>query len=146
MIIQGKIWGYTSPIFNKNNVEVHIAEIKKGGYCSKHLHKYKYNRFVVLKGKLQISIWKKYADQLLEDITILKASEECTVPPNEFHKFMALENTTVLEIYWVELNEMDIVREDQGGILDETTTNELNVHAVSGGRKAYLPDPYASEK
>lgn len=140
MIIQGKIWGYTSPIFNKNNVEVHIAEVRKGGYCSKHLHKYKYNRFIVLKGKLQVSIWKNYKDEMIEDISILKDSQECTVAPNEYHKFMALENTTVLEIYWVQLCESDIMREDHGGMMNETETDILSGGAISGGRKAVFLD------
>lgn len=121
MIIQGKIWGYTTPLFNKNNVELHIAVIKKGGYCSKHFHKFKYNRFVVLKGKLKVTIWKNYGTEILEDISILETHQECTVSPGDFHKFEALEETTCLELYWVELNECDIVRQDHGGLVDEKT-------------------------
>ena len=60
---QGKIWGETSPIFNKNNVEIHRIEIKKGGYCSKHKHEHKFNAFFVEKGKLQISVWKNNTSQ-----------------------------------------------------------------------------------
>ena len=123
MIIQGKIWGHTTPLFNKNNVELHIACIKKGGYCSKHLHKFKYNRFVVLKGRLKVTIWKNYGTETLEDISILETSQECTVSPGDFHKFEALEETTCLEIYWVDLNENDIVRLDHGGMLNEKTTD-----------------------
>lgn len=141
MIIQGKIWGHTTPLFNKNNVEVHIAQIKKGGYCSKHIHKHKFNQFIVLKGKLQISIWKQYAKEEIEDITILTEFQECIVNPNDPHKFLALEDTTVLELYWVELNEVDIVREDHGGMIDEKAT-DISCEEYEGRiRKAVIFDP-----
>ena len=32
--IQGKIWGKTQGLFNKNNVEIHRIETNKGGFCS----------------------------------------------------------------------------------------------------------------
>lgn len=120
MIIQGKVWGKTSPIFNKNNVELHVIAIEKGGFCSNHCHKHKFNKFVVLNGKLKVTITKDYG---LHDVTILEAGQECTVAPGEFHKFEALERTEALELYWVELNEKDIVRVDVGGILHEAATS-----------------------
>lgn len=123
MIIQGKVWGETSQIFNKNNVELHYVHINKGGYCSKHKHRFKYNRFVILRGKLKVTIWKEYADTTLEDVTILESGRECTVPPGEYHRFEALEDCLLFEIYWVDLNENDIVRKDNGGMLDEAETN-----------------------
>ncbi len=143
MIIQGKVWGYTSPLFNKNNVEMHLMHIKKGGYCSKHFHKSKFNRFVVTHGKLKITIWKDYGNEtILEDITIISSGEECTVNPGDFHRFEALEDTEALEIYWVSLLENDIVREDQGGVSKyETKTdfsNEVERISAQFGRKAIL--------
>ncbi len=116
MNIQGKVWGETRPLFNKNNVEVHYLDIKKGGYCSKHLHKHKYNKFIVIKGKLKVSIWKDYGTETLEDISIIQSSGECTVPPGDYHRFQALEDTQAFEIYWIELSDSDIVREDHGGM------------------------------
>lgn len=128
MNIQGKVWGRTSPLFNKNNVEVHIIEIRKGGFCSKHLHKTKFNKFVVCTGKLQVNIWKDYGNGTsMCDETILTGGEECVVPPGHYHQFIALEDTSALEIYWVELNEDDIIRDNMGG-LDATqadTSDEI---------------------
>ena len=37
----GKVWGKTANIFSNPNFEVHRIEVNKGGYCSKHKHKYK---------------------------------------------------------------------------------------------------------
>ena len=110
---QGKVWGTTQPLFNKNNVEIHRIETNKGGYCSKHKHQYKYNCFYVEKGKLKITAWKN--DYNLVDITILSTGEATTVPPGEHHVFEALEDSVCYEIYWVEISESDIIREDHVG-------------------------------
>jgi mannose-6-phosphate isomerase-like protein (cupin superfamily) len=126
MIMKGKVWGDTSALFNKNNVEVHLINIKKGGFCSKHYHQHKYNLFIILEGKLKITEWHtNNKDQVtLEDITILQSGMSYYVNPLVYHRFEALEDTKALEIYWVELSESDIVREDQGGIKDETKADE----------------------
>jgi quercetin dioxygenase-like cupin family protein len=138
MNIQGKVWGYTSSLFNKNNVEIHLLQADKGGYCSKHYHKSKYNRFFVIKGILKITVWKDYGTETLEDVTILGTGMECTVPPGDFHRFEALEDTDALEIYWVDLRENDIVREDHGGMkTDETQTDTSD--EIEGYRSEYEP-------
>ena len=117
----GKIWGTTYPLFNKNNVEIHRLEINKGAYCSKHHHEHKFNMFCVEKGKLEINIFKKYklatTGEIKEgvDTTILTTKMATTVDPLEDHQFKALENTILYEIYWVELDEDDIVRKNMGG-------------------------------
>ena len=111
--IQGKVWGETQPLFCKNNVEIHRIEVNKGGFCSKHKHQYKYNAFFVDSGCLKITAWKNDYD--LIDETLVKTGQITTCPPNEYHKFEALEDTVAYEIYWVELNEKDIIRENCGG-------------------------------
>ena len=110
---QGKVWGETQPLFNKNNVEIHRIDINSGGYCSKHKHEFKYNCFYVEKGRLKITAWKDDYD--LIDVTILESGQATTVPPGEYHTFTALDDTVCYEIYWVELSSKDIVREDHGG-------------------------------
>ena len=41
MNIQGKVWGSTSNLFSKNNVEINRITCDKGGYCSEHKHESK---------------------------------------------------------------------------------------------------------
>lgn len=137
MIIQGKVWGHTSPLYNQNNVELHLVHINKGGFCSRHMHKFKFNRFVVISGKLKVTIWKDYGLTTLEDVSILNASQECTVPPGYFHKFEALEDTLALELYWVELTVDDIVRADHGGIYEAQT----NIIPETNGSSIQPKDP-----
>lgn len=115
MKIQGKVWGKTQDIFKNSNFELHRIEIKKGGFCSKHQHKHKYNAFFVEKGKLKIIIYE--TDYELVDNTTISTGELSIVKPGVYHKFEAIEDTICYEIYWVELNHDDIEREDVGGII-----------------------------
>ena len=42
------------------------------------------------------------------------------VPPVVDHRFVALENTKALEVYWIDgLDPSDIVRKDSGGLKTE---------------------------
>ena len=41
----GKIWGSTELILANSSLEFHRIDFKKGGVCSKHKHKYKWNGF-----------------------------------------------------------------------------------------------------
>ena len=117
MDISGKVWGITSKIFDKNNVEIHRIVGKAARYCSKHKHDHKFNMFFVEKGEVNIRIWKNDYD--LVDTTILKESQSCIVPPGEYHQFEITKDSIAYEIYWVELDTKDIVRENVGGALNE---------------------------
>jgi len=113
---ESKIWGETRCLFSDNNVEVHRIKANKFGYCSIHKHSNKYNIFFVETGKLKVTIFRDDAGQKIEDITILGPEEMTVVGPGLLHQFEALEDTVALEIYYVKLNENDIIRESLGGI------------------------------
>lgn len=131
MIIQGKTWGQTSPIFNHNNTEIHYVKINAGGYCSKHFHKHKFNRFVMLSGQLKVTIWNEYANgEFLEDVTIIDAGFETTIPPGKYHRFEAMTDCILLEIYWVDLITDDIVRADHGGMKNAQKANISSKAAI----------------
>lgn len=115
MEIQGKVWGSTSPIFHKNNVEINRIIGKKGGFSSFHCHKHKFNLFFVESGVIKVTIQKDYGSGVLEDETIVGPGQQTTVPPNQFHKFEVVEDCVAYEIYWVELDPNDIERLTVGG-------------------------------
>jgi quercetin dioxygenase-like cupin family protein len=94
-------------------VEISRIEINKGGFCSKHFHRSKFNSFFLESGKLKIKVWKNDYD--LCDETILEPGDFTTVNPTEFHQFEALEDCVAFEIYWVNLEADDIIRENVGG-------------------------------
>lgn len=115
---QGKIWGFTQEIFNKNNVSINRIFIKKNSFCSKHYHEHKTNIFFVESGSILVEEWKQ--EYNLIDKTILNQNESCIIDPKVFHKFTGLEDSIVYEIYYVELSNKDIIREDTGGLNEKS--------------------------
>ncbi len=115
MFISGKIWGKASEIFNKNNVSIHRLLIYKNTMCSRHKHEHKYNIFFVESGKILVKEWKN--EYALIDETILENGQMCIVSPGTYHEFNGLEDSIVYEIYYVELNNNDIIRENTGSKL-----------------------------
>lgn len=109
----GKVWGITELIHANGVLEFHRIEANAGKFCSKHLHKTKWNGFFVEKGRLLIRVWKNNYD--LVDETILEDGDFTAVGPGEFHQFEALEDTVAFELYWAEFDHNDIERETVGG-------------------------------
>ena len=113
MIKQGKIWGETSMIFQKPNFEFHRVEVKKGGFCSTHKHKNKFNAFYMEQGEMKIKIHQDDYD--LIDETIIKEGDLSIVKPGLYHSFEAVYDSICYEIYWTELQHDDIERKNIGG-------------------------------
>jgi quercetin dioxygenase-like cupin family protein len=120
-MISGKVWGTTQCIFKHNNVSIHRIDIKKGGTCSKHYHLHKYNRFFVENGNLKILVWQKDYD--LVDETILSPGQSTEIKPGLFHQFVALEDTIAYEIYYLELEDNDIIRDSCGHLISPNRKN-----------------------
>lgn len=114
MIIQSKVWGKTQKIFGNENFEIHRIEVEKGGYCSKHYHKHKYNMFFIESGELTIKIWRK--DSGIVDSTPISEGQSTVVDPGSWHMFIGGDDTVAYEIYWTESISEDIVREFPGGV------------------------------
>ncbi|MFA6336095.1 MAG: cupin domain-containing protein [Bacteroidales bacterium] len=104
--IQGKIWGQTAKVFAFNGVSAHWIKVKRGGFCSKHTHEHKWNRFVVLSGRLSVKIWQNGTP----DETIIEEGGVTDVPPGVRHEFEALTDVVALEFYFTILADEDIDR------------------------------------
>ena len=115
MDINGKIWGETSKIFSKNNIEIFRIHGKAAGKSSMHMHEHKYSMFFVEKGKIKVTIEKNDYD--LIDITELGTHQSMIIRPKEYHCFEVIDDNSICyEIYWTELNTNDIIRKDCGSI------------------------------
>lgn len=113
-MIAGKVWGETQLIHANGVLEFHRIVVRRGGTCSKHMHRFKWNGFYVETGKLLVRVWK--SDYALVDETILVDRDFTQVKPGEYHQFEALADTVAYELYWAEFDHGDIVREDHGFI------------------------------
>lgn len=115
MKTQGKVWGVTQELIKGSVFEVHRIEIKRKGYCSLHRHIHKNNMFFVESGLIEVEVHKNDYD--LVDTTVLRAGQMTIVKPGEFHKFIAIEDSIVYEIYWLNDISDDIERKEVGGTI-----------------------------
>ena len=83
--------------------------------CSQHYHLHKHNMLYVETGVLKIEVWQ---DSNLITTTILADGQSTSIPPGLKHRFSALENTIAFEIYFIELDDSDIIRLQKGGRYD----------------------------
>lgn len=114
-MVTGKVWGETRALLVTPMIEVHRILIQPGMVCSMHKHQFKWNAFLVIRGRLNIEVRKK--DYALTDVTELREGDFTTVAPGEFHRFVSLdEYVDALEIYYPEGLSADIVRENVGGL------------------------------
>lgn len=104
----GKIWGHTSEIFTNNSVSIHRIKINAGSFCSRHYHQYRYNKFFVESGNIIVYRW----DKDLKTETVLSCGESIDIPPNIDHQFLGLVDSIVYEIYYTQIDNMDIIRKN----------------------------------
>lgn len=116
--IQEKDWGLKKVLFQSDTAQLDLLSIRKGGFSSKHKHHHKYNYFYILKGKLQLNLYK--SNNLAKPfIEILLSHQpdtriEYIVQPGIHHEFKALEDTECIEYSFVKISE-DIYRLNEGG-------------------------------
>jgi len=120
-----KIWGERRRMLLTVRTEIDLLNIKKDTFCSTHFHKSKINRFVLVSGKVRIET--DYGHK------ILYPNESWTVYPPRVHRFIALEDSVMVELAFIKESDIqidpdDIFRKSQGGqIIDrkEMTLDEM---------------------
>ena len=116
-----KNWGARYNLHSTIDCQVDICIITKGGYSSWHYHKYKFNRFFVLKGQLEIrldSINKEFCSDDFKNHYLIGddcKSRKFDIKPGILHQFHALTNVELIEIYYTVCSEQDIIRTTVGG-------------------------------
>ena len=114
--IESKSWGYRYSVHNHGNCQVDMCCIKKGGYSSWHHHTHKFNRFLVLEGQLEIYLSGTLKPYLIGDC---QKTRKFDVKAGMVHKFIALTNVQLLEVYYTICSDKDIIRQDKGGVCYE---------------------------
>jgi len=117
--LQAKVWGDTRLLYAANNTHCHLIRFRNGGYCSKHRHQHKWNRFVVLQGTLIVRIFR---NEKIHEETTVREGQMTDVPPGVWHQFEASEDGEALEFYWAELDAEDIERKTEGGMECEASS------------------------
>jgi mannose-6-phosphate isomerase-like protein (cupin superfamily) len=123
-----KVWGERRRIHLDDKNEIDLLYIKKDTFCSKHTHKNKINKFIVIEGKVRIET--EFGS------CILTKNESWVIRPPMKHRFYALENSTIIELAYVEegkIDPKDIDRESQGGRIingKEMTLDEMREKGI----------------
>lgn len=110
----GKVWGTTETMIETPLMELHRLSIMPHHQCSLHVHRRKWNAFIVMSGVLYIDVVKN--DYPLTDTTELRAGEVMAVRPGEHHRFRTgSEPCEAFEVYYPDGLSDDIERKDHGG-------------------------------
>ena len=94
-----KIWGTRRRIYLDKQHETDLVHLKKDTFCSTHDHKNKNNKFVVVSGKVRIET--EYGNM------ILFPTDSWTVLAPLRHRFVALEDSVMIEMAYVEKGNID---------------------------------------
>ena len=113
-----KNWGFKYNLFTSTTISVDLCWMVQGGVTSWHVHDYKYNVINVVSGKLKI---ERATEHPTNQIKIIGPNEDYRrfeIQPGYYHSITALENTVFIEIDHVKCQKEDIIRTDEGGILN----------------------------
>jgi len=104
-----KCWGERWSVYKDTTLEICVLILQAGFRCSYHYHEHKYNKFVVISGRLSL--------KTQDGSYSIEAGQEFTVNPLEMHEFQVREPTVVIEVMYVKYDENDIIRKIEGGKL-----------------------------
>lgn len=110
-----KVWGVKKSLYASKTTEIDLLTLKKDTFCSIHYHNFKYNQFNVIEGCVAIETY--VSSYTIQRIT-LRAGESHTIYAPAIHRFVALEDSKVVEIAYANNSKAitnDIVRLFQGG-------------------------------
>jgi len=103
-------WGSELEIHNGDGYCGRVLTVEEGQKCSLHYHINKNETFYVLTGKLKIEL----SFDLVSKDTILEKGDCIDIPRYVLHRFIGVEDATVLEISTYDAGEDDIVRVEPG--------------------------------
>ena len=110
-----KIWGKNTTLHQDQYVEVHHAQIKAGGYSSTHSHQ-KTNVFYIVRGTLMVIVDPVDSSHRARQQHVLSTGAYLEIPGGVIHRFEAVTDVDLIELYFNPLDPNDITRLDTGGV------------------------------
>lgn len=114
--LETKGWGTVRHAFDSPQCAVSILHTEAGGYCSRHYHEERVNRFVVVMGAIDVVLYS-HPDLPETGRHRLNPGDVFDVDAQQLHRFEVVEPGIVVEVYWpsATVRQDDIVRLDIGG-------------------------------
>lgn len=114
-----KIWGKARHVFSDPQAAVSVLRTEKGGYCSRHFHSQRVNRFIVETGIIEVVEYDPSGEREIARAR-LEAGDVHDVEAGVVHRFEVIEPGVVVEVYFPSrptdrVSHDDIVRIDLGG-------------------------------
>jgi len=97
-----KNWGTSQTVFRSDSVEVILLNIAKGEFSSIHHHNDKHNLFKVISGEIMLCCGDPSRPDKLTEHFLTKGDAQVQVPKGIKHGFKALQDSIVLEIYYLD--------------------------------------------
>lgn len=115
--LEEKAWGWKYNLVNSFFWSLDICWVIKGGYCSKHYHEMKANRFCIITGELEISWYsdnkKTWTHRMLSPKDDSRSQD---IFPGVLHQFHAHTDCVFIEYENAKFSRDDIFRESEGGV------------------------------
>jgi mannose-6-phosphate isomerase-like protein (cupin superfamily) len=113
----GTAWGQTQTLYRDIQIALALATIRRGGYSSRHHHRFAANGFLVTLGQLLVISYLP-GGQIRR--ILVPGDDLYTIPAGVDHRFFAIAATTVAELYYAvpgfTVSPDDIVRRDSNGV------------------------------
>lgn len=90
-------WGQSRHLYMSPILDVAYATGKKGGGSSLHVHRYKSNTFLVIRGNIEIRMKGLHTQRVMDH-------ESFTVPAGVPHRMVFMEDSALYEIYVADEN------------------------------------------
>lgn len=101
-----KVWGERVLIRQDSTHCVSLLKLRKETRCSWHKHASKSNLFYLISGE----VWVKTQDGVIK----MQPGQTVTVHPGRWHEFEVIQDSMMIEEMYVEYDESDILRADEG--------------------------------
>ncbi len=113
--VQKKLWGETRPVYSGDSHSLYHATPKAGGYSSRHYHATKHNLFYIVSGTLLVHFYADRDGPVTRTVSLTRGDFAMS-EAGEWHRFEAVTDCELIELYTSYCIDDDIVRADEGGL------------------------------
>ena len=117
-----KPWGWSELLASASDSLLTRIEVRRGGFCSRHLHARQHNTFVIVSGTLRVCLLLSRSSGGMAEYCLRPDGLRCiTIEAGMVHWFVAEQDVVALELYTPDgaspPDQQDIERFSEGGVV-----------------------------